>query len=751
MKRILFYAASVLFLNLFGVSQLRSQGVPELMYFKFNTSSGNETPNEAPASTRLGGANATLTGNLSVGGVGQFGSGMVGSGASSSSNYLDAGWTGSYTGSWTISMYLDVIALSRYEFYVGRYRSRVFICVTGCVSGTNLLLRGTVITDVEILDLYSGPIVVTFAYDDATNTIKAYKNGVLVATETGWTSPTIQGSDFKIGAYASNNGLNGIMDEFRFYNRALGDGEVADTWDQTLPLSDCSGQPDLGIINGPANECPNFAFSLSASNINAGGYEFVWQESVAGQNNWSTIAGATNSSVSFANGINTAMDYRVIATCTFSNLSDTSDVWEVGINAITDCYCTPSISGGTTYHITNFSTSGGATNINNSSTGNSSGYEDYSNISVSTYAGATIDYSISTHNTTSTYGRAMWIDWNQDGVFDASEKVLSSTSYAAGPFTGDFTVPAGVQPGDYRLRVLVSFTPANPNDPCTNSGSGEYEDYTVNIFALSDCTDADAGTISSTATEACSDEDFTLSASGMTGPGNGLTYQWQESPAGLNTWTDIAGAHSSNVTINGVSDDTDYRLVVECSFGNLADTSNVVTVNASPALDCYCTPSTTSGTTYHITNFSTNGGATDINNSSTGNSTGYEDYTNISVSTYAGATIDYTITTSGTTYTYGRAMWIDWNQDGVFDASEKVLSSSSYASGPFTGDFTVPAGVQPGDYRLRVLVSYTPSNPNDPCTNSGNGEYEDYTVNIFTLSDCADADAGTISSTSTYV
>src|SRR5690606_23519967 len=287
--------------------------------------------------------NATLTGNLSVGGVGQFGSGMVGSGASSSSNYLDAGWTGSYTGSWTISMYLDVTALSGTQYFFGSTSSSSFRCFTGGVAGTNLLLRGTGITDVEILDLYSGPIVVTFAYDDATNTIKAYKNGVLVATETGWTSPTIQGSDFKIGAYASNNGLNGIMDEFRFYNRALGDGEVADTWDQTLPLSDCSGQPSLGLINGPTEVCPDLAFSLSATGTNAAGFTFQWQESAPGANNWNDIDGAVGSSLTFPNGINTAADYRVIATCTNSNLSDTSNVLTV---TMTTCYCEPSYTYG---------------------------------------------------------------------------------------------------------------------------------------------------------------------------------------------------------------------------------------------------------------------------------------------------------------------------------------------------------------------------------------------------------------------
>ena len=138
-----------------------------------------------------------------------------------------------------------------------------------------------------------------------------------------------------------------------------------------------------------------------------------------------------------------------------------------------------------------------------------------------------------------------------------------------------------------------------------------------------------------------------------------------------------------------------------------------------------CTPTTSSGSSYYITNFTTTGGTTNINNNSGSSTSGYQDFYNtVSMSATAGATINYSITCSSGTY--GRAIWVDWNENGVFEASEQVASSSSYESSPLTGSFTIPSGTSIGTKRMRILASWTPSNPSNPCTNSGSGEYEDY-------------------------
>src|SRR5690554_522548 len=380
----LYYLLFSLILS-FSIGVGYSQDVPELMYFKFDQSTGNQTPNDANPVTRLGGPTGTVNGNLTVGGVGQFGTALIGTASSSTANYLDAGWTGNYTGDWTISMYLDVTesGSNGTQYFFGSASSSSFRCFTGGVAYENVLLRGTGITDVTIEDLYPGPVVVTFTYNATTNVVKGYRNGVLETTVNNWTSPVIQGSDFKIGGYSSSNGVNGALDEFRFYNRTLDDGEVGVVWNQMLPLTNCSGQPNLGAINGPNEVCPGVPFSISATGTNAAGFVYQWQESTPGTNNWNDIAGAVGSAYSFANGISVDTDYRVIATCTNSNLSDTSATLAITVNLPSECYCIPQATNSSRY-INNFSTTGGFANISNLASGFSpGGYGDFTAMTVS--------------------------------------------------------------------------------------------------------------------------------------------------------------------------------------------------------------------------------------------------------------------------------------------------------------------------------------------------------------------------------
>jgi hypothetical protein len=49
------------------------------MYYRFNSSTGGTTPNDAPSATRVGSANGTIIGTtLSVRGTGQFATALTG-------------------------------------------------------------------------------------------------------------------------------------------------------------------------------------------------------------------------------------------------------------------------------------------------------------------------------------------------------------------------------------------------------------------------------------------------------------------------------------------------------------------------------------------------------------------------------------------------------------------------------------------------------------------------------------------------
>jgi hypothetical protein len=112
------------------------------------------------------------------------------------------------------------------------------------------------------------------------------------------------------------------------------------------------------------------------------------------------------------------------------------------------------------------------------------------------------------------------------------------------------------------------------------------------------------------------------------------------------------------------------------------------------------------------------------NSSSCGAS--YQDYT--AISTDLARTAGFPITvTNGTAYTGDQCgVWVDWDQNNCFEASEQVTMSAGPAS--FTGTVTPPAGAVLGPTRMRVRIAYTGAVA--PCGTADYGEVEDYTINV---------------------
>ncbi len=147
-------------------------------------------------------------------------------------------------------------------------------------------------------------------------------------------------------------------------------------------------------------------------------------------------------------------------------------------------YCIPGTTNGCSLgdQFASFNTTGGLTNISDNPgaicEGDASGYGSFSGpgLSASAPAGATVGFSI-TNNPTYSEGYAIWIDWNQDGVFDASEEVYASSAAITPGATGSgsFTVPSGAVIGTTTLRIRCFW--ANPGtviDPCAVYGGETY-------------------------------------------------------------------------------------------------------------------------------------------------------------------------------------------------------------------------------------------------------------------------------------
>jgi len=114
----------------------------------------------------------------------------------------------------------------------------------------------------------------------------------------------------------------------------------------------------------------------------------------------------------------------------------------------------------------------------------------------------------------------------------------------------------------------------------------------------------------------------------------------------------------------------------------------------------------------------------------------YTDYSNLSTSITKG--LQYTLTLAGGTFASGSniAAWIDYNQDGVFDPSEKI-GTAAVPPSPATGSvtFTVAQAAATGSTRMRVRAVRTVADI-DPCAMYAFGETEDYRVLISPVEYC---------------
>ncbi len=505
---------------------------------------------------------------------------------------------------------------------------------------------------------------------------------------------------------------------------AMGGGETEDYLITIAPAIACSNQPTAGTASAPAGICAGTDFNLTVQGTTgATGITYQWEESPAGANMWTAIASATTPIYTVTGGITAPMDYRVIVTCTNGGLTDMSNVVSVALNPFYSCYCPVTNAG--TAQITNVTVTGTTMNHNSGASSAPGFYTSYPDTGSATAVLVQgVVYPVSLTFDGSAIG-SIWIDYNQDGIFDATEWVqtgLSGTSHSA-----SITVPLTALTGQTGMRVR-SRGSGNPNgagDACIAMGGGETHDYIITIDAAPACAGTPVAGTASGPANACTGVPFTLSVTGYS-IGTGISFQWEESPAGANTWNPIASATGPIHVVNSQTASTDYRVVITCSNSSMSDNSNIVTVTQNLPTQCYCASNFTDVGWEHITNVTYAG----INNSTAGVVGGPVDFTTQvgNVSPGVADVISVSILADQLEYIYA---FIDWDQNGVLnDAGEVyVIASSVSSSGPHTLSITPPVTAASGNTRMRVMLDYNNSNP-DPCRNADFGEAEDYTLNV---------------------
>lgn len=292
-----------LVLNLFLICNAFSQAPPEVLYYKFD-GTGTVVPNLA-SSPPLGTSNATIVGAQTQGTVGQCGGALIGTGTTT--DYVNTGWVPSLNSSWSISFWTSNIPTSSTLFYIfGDPTAGSFRCFTNGVAGSgNWMLRGTGLTDIIITGgATNTPQLNTFVYNATVGVTYAYLNGVLQNT-VSQAAYTLTGSGpFKVGQYGSNTGLPsaGLMDEFRFYSRALTANEV-----QSLVNT-----ASVTTVASNTSVCSGYNVTLTASGANT----YTWSNNTQGasvvvtptSNSVYTVVGTTTSGCTGANTISISIN-----------------------------------------------------------------------------------------------------------------------------------------------------------------------------------------------------------------------------------------------------------------------------------------------------------------------------------------------------------------------------------------------------------------------------------------------------------
>ena len=336
----------------------------------------------------------------------------------------------------------------------------------------------------------------------------------------------------------------------------------------------CVGTPNPGTATVDATDvCPNGQITLSLTGFTIGaGISIQWEESIPGLGMWMPVTGANTPIYSHTQ--TSGMEYRAVVTCANGGSSDVSNTVTVLDKPAAFCYCSP-LSGvplhGTTSNIIQ-SVVLQNTSLDVSTTAAGPGGYTQHDPSVATNTASLTQnqtYTLDLSSSSATYVREMWIDWDQNGSFDATEYI----QLPAGSFISEnITVPVNAVPGltGMRIRALASSTASfGAAGACDNVSTGrETEDFIITIVAAPTC----AGVPSNTGTPTVTQTSVCYGGAAELGLDNiptelGLTFQWQESPAGQNTWTDITGATNFTHSLTNLTASMDYRMQVTCTNG----------------------------------------------------------------------------------------------------------------------------------------------------------------------------------------
>lgn len=291
--------------------------------------------------------------------------------------------------------------------------------------------------------------------------------------------------------------------------------------------------------------------------------------------------------------------------------------------------------------------------------------------------------------------------------------------------------------------IVVSTTGSYTVSSTCGASSATSSPVTVTVLTAN-VTPSVSIAITSGSNPMCLAASVTVTATPTNG-GASPSYQWKVN--GVNVGTNSPTYTSSSYT-NGQVVTCIMTSTLSCVTTNTA-TSNSITMSVGTTV-CYCTPlygtSGNSGcldgdviarvTLNTLDNLSGAGCPSGI--------AGYSDYSassNPLFTTTLQAGNSYNCTVYAGQYPEGYAIWIDFNNDGVFSSTEKVGNTTTTVAGSGTVGvigssraipIVIPCTAPSGSHRMRIRCQYNLAGPTiDPCIlQSTYGETEDYTITI---------------------
>ena len=236
----------------------------------------------------------------------------------------------------------------------------------------------------------------------------------------------------------------------------------------------------------------------------------------------------------------------------------------------------------------------------------------------------------------------------------------------------------------------------------------------------------------------CNNPELNLTASTETS----LTIDWQNilyasdytlryRETGTTPWTEELNATTGiELTALDLCTVYEFQIKTTCtdSTHGFSDTQTFTTKGCGSCYDLTYCPVSGANSTFEWIETVNIGGSI----STTGNNNGWYTSTDVVFAFLPNSNQSITITPgySGTQYNEKYSVWIDFDQNGIFDPTDKAINLLTN-NGPVVGLMNIPISAVHGITKMRVgMIASTSGNPTHCPTATVYGEYEDYCVYI---------------------